>query len=545
MSDNKYKYYLPEKDNKYKEYCVESNSVIIIGANGSGKTRLGEWIERKSAAEVHRISAQRSLEFGRCIIQRSHEEAINFLMYGTEMKCNSHDSRWPYDGEKYNYSSSLLKDYEYALSAFLATQYKKIDEYIAKCKRWDADGKAHEPVPMMPIDVLKQIWDSIFPQRTIDISDGKVLASFKNKEDEKYLGRDMSDGERVVLYLIAQALSIPENKTIIIDEPELHLHRSIMNSLWSAIEQQRDDCLFIYITHDTQFAANHRQAKKIWVKRYDGTNWEYEDVGTSELPEELLYGILGNRRPVLFVEGTANSYDTKLYSIIYSRFFVVPCGSCCNVIAYTDAMRKNSQLNHLECYGIIDRDFREDKEITNLKNKHVYTIEVAEVENLFIVEEVLEVINKIMEHRDAARKIDEVKNFVFNIFENGIDQQICASVVSSLKSQLTRLDISGKEKNDIRNALHAGYEEIDCDKTFDQQSQKMKRILEEKVYSNTLRVLNRKGLSGEIASIMGLDKKDYYDFILRQLDGAYKEDLKRAFLKYLPAIEIKKGDLAL
>ena len=355
----------------------------------------------------------------------------------------------------------------------------------------------------------------------------------------------MSDGERVVLYLIAQTLSIPENKTIIIDEPELHLHRSIMNPLWSAIEQQRDDCLFIYITHDTQFAANHHQAKKIWVKHYDGTNWEYEDVGTSELPEELLYGILGSRRPVLFVEGTANSYDTKLYSIIYDQYFVVPCGSCSKVIAYTDAMRNNTQLNHLECYGVIDRDFRDDEEIENLKNKHVYTIEVAEVENLFIVEEVLEVVNKIMEHRDAARKIDEVKNFVFNIFENGIDQQICESVVSSLKSQLTRLDISGKEKNDIRKALHAGYEEIDFDKIFDQQSKKMKCILEKRVYPNALRALNRKGLSGQIASIMGLDKKGFHDFILRQLNGTYKEDLKNAFLKYLPDIEIKKEDLVL
>ena len=57
-----------------------------------------------------------------------------------------------------------------------------------------------------------------------------------------------------------------KDKTIIIDEPEIHLHRSIMNRLWTAIENERDDCLFIYITHDTQFAASHSQAKKIWIK---------------------------------------------------------------------------------------------------------------------------------------------------------------------------------------------------------------------------------------------------------------------------------------
>lgn len=51
----------------------------------------------------------------------------------------------------------------------------------------------------------------------------------------------MSDGERVGLYLIAQCLCIPENKTIIIDEPEIHLHRSIMDRLWTAIEAERED----------------------------------------------------------------------------------------------------------------------------------------------------------------------------------------------------------------------------------------------------------------------------------------------------------------
>ena len=46
----------------------------------------------------------------------------------------------------------------------------------------------------------------------------------KNGEHLEYKGRDMSDGERVGLYLIAQCLCIPKNKTIIIDEPEIHLH---------------------------------------------------------------------------------------------------------------------------------------------------------------------------------------------------------------------------------------------------------------------------------------------------------------------------------
>lgn len=43
-----YKYILPNADNQPKEYSTEPNSVIIIGANGSGKIRLGVWIEKYS-----------------------------------------------------------------------------------------------------------------------------------------------------------------------------------------------------------------------------------------------------------------------------------------------------------------------------------------------------------------------------------------------------------------------------------------------------------------------------------------------------------------
>ena len=134
----------------------------------------------------------------------------------------------------------------------------------------------------------------------------------------------MSDGERVALYLIAQCLCIPQNKTIIIDEPEIHLHRSIMNKLWAEIEKNRPDCLFVYITHDTQFAANHIQSEKYWIKEYNWFTWDYEKVKESDLPEQLLLDILGNRKNVLFVEGTADSYDTKLYREIYKDFYIVP-----------------------------------------------------------------------------------------------------------------------------------------------------------------------------------------------------------------------------
>lgn len=177
----------------------------------------------------------------------------------------------------------------------------------------------------------------------------------------------MGDGERVALYLIAQVLWIPKDKTIIIDEPELRLHRSIMNRLWNAIESERQDYFFIYITRDTHFAANHVQTEKLWVKKFDGKRWDIETVQNSNLPEQLLLDILENRKPVLFVEASAESYDTKLYAKIYNDYYVIPCGSCIAVIYQTKAMKANAQLHDLQCFGVIDRDYRTDYEIEAYK----------------------------------------------------------------------------------------------------------------------------------------------------------------------------------
>jgi len=50
-------YYLPKENGEPEQQTTENNSVIIIGANGSGKSRLGAWIELQSPEQTHRISA--------------------------------------------------------------------------------------------------------------------------------------------------------------------------------------------------------------------------------------------------------------------------------------------------------------------------------------------------------------------------------------------------------------------------------------------------------------------------------------------------------
>lgn len=79
-------YWLPDEQGQKQEYTTSNNSVIIIGANGSGKSHLGAWIEQQDLENVHRIGAQRNLNFNEDIALKSYSQAENFVFYGTDNK---------------------------------------------------------------------------------------------------------------------------------------------------------------------------------------------------------------------------------------------------------------------------------------------------------------------------------------------------------------------------------------------------------------------------------------------------------------------------
>ncbi|WP_337382460.1 DUF4435 domain-containing protein [Desulfovibrio sp.] len=443
-------------------------------------------MEKNDPHSVHRIGAQKALTFGRYIHQKSYKQATNLIMYGSESEYHNHDTKYMHDGEKHNYTASLIVDYENVLAALLALKNNEIEEFVEECRKKEKNNEAHNNVPEIVTDKLFRIWNCIFPHRKISIKDGEVTCSLTiGSSTTPYHGIDMSDGERVALYLIAQSLSIPQNKIIVIDEPELHLHRSIMNYLWTAIENERRDSLFVYITHDTYFAANHKQAKKFWIKNYDGTSWDWDKIQDSDLPEELLLSILGNRRHVIFVEGTAGSYDTKLYSKIYEDYFVVPCGSCSEVILRTKAMKRSAQLHHLKCFGIIDRDYRSQQEINSLVNDGIYTIDVAEVENLFIIEEILYEVNRELGFTDDSR-IEKIKNHIINDrFKNQMQKMILEAVIANIKYKLTCIDISSADVGDLSQRLSDSYKNITIENIKPDIEKKFKEAFEERDYKKS------------------------------------------------------------
>jgi len=74
------------------------SSFVIIGANGSGKTRFGVWIEFSSRARdlVHRIAAQKSLSIPDYFSTSSLNAATNLLRYGYHKENLNDEQTTPY-----------------------------------------------------------------------------------------------------------------------------------------------------------------------------------------------------------------------------------------------------------------------------------------------------------------------------------------------------------------------------------------------------------------------------------------------------------------
>ena len=76
------KYWLPSKDDGENpvEYNAKYNSVIVVGGNGAGKSKLGAWIEQQKLSLTHRIAAQRSLVFNPNADIMAYDKAENIVI---------------------------------------------------------------------------------------------------------------------------------------------------------------------------------------------------------------------------------------------------------------------------------------------------------------------------------------------------------------------------------------------------------------------------------------------------------------------------------
>ena len=534
------KYWMPnKKTGNPVEWNSDCNSVIIIGGNGSGKSKLGAWIERRDYSVTHRIAAQRSLVFDPNADLMAYDKAENIVISGYHESRDDRNHKWDWNRRN---TTRLINDFDASFAAIIVKKNDQLDDFNEKYKKAEEEGLDRPASPWTQIDALRDIWGRIFPQRKLLFKSSRFYAVNPGApEDEKYSALEMSDGERGVLYLAAQILSLDHGRIVIVDEPETHLHGSIMNNLWTALEAARPDCQFVYITHDINFATRHTNSDKYWIKSFDGKLWDYEKIESNDLPQDLLLEILGSRQNVLFVEGTKDSLDTRLYSILFPGFNVIPCGSCETVVERTKAFSGCPTLAPwCKVKGLLDRDYRSEHEIAANKQDGIFTLGVAEVENLFLVESLLKrmIRHMGMKGADADNTLQRIKDYIIrDRYIAQFEQQHSNALVASLKYYMSVVDVT---QVTIGTELGAAIEEFSV---FD----KAKAEIEARYvtpdatmdYDKVLSIFNEKGLSKSVGQYMGIINKKYQDMVIGVLSELPLGEVRALFEKYIPFNELE------
>ena len=343
-----------------------SQPVVVIGPNGSGKTRFGADLAEKNNAD--HIGALRNIQLNPQIGRRSVTQATKEL---TDNLSRKRKRYWEMSSEiEILFSKLLAEDSQSAI--------KLRDSLVEGLKPEIEDTSVMK---------LRRVWGEFFPGRNIDLSEHepKICATHYGTETN-YAAQQMSDGERVALYLAARVLDA-KGPLIVVDEPEVHFHSRLAVRFWNELETIRRDCRFVYITHDLSFALSRTAARFLVVQPQEKPQLLPLNA---DLPPHIAMALLGAAsfsvyaQRIVFCEGEeSGSLDISFYSAWFKdqTTAVIPVGSCENVIRCVRAFNEAQLVTGVECIGIIDRDYWPDSRLDSLPDA-VHVLPFHEIESL-------------------------------------------------------------------------------------------------------------------------------------------------------------------
>ena len=505
----------------YKTIHFVTENTVIVGSNGCGKSSLAEMLQ---STLMQRngivIPAQKLL-----IIPTLN----NVPMYTAFKEKYDNHQREYYNGRAtFSFSSldnipydAMLNagnDFAYVLGALLSERVRDANKQVRL-------EKAGTLCPIESrIDKVMSIWNTLIPQRTLFCTDDNQL--MVKHTETTYEAHKMSDGEKVMFYLIGRVLLAPDNGIIIVDEPEMHLHKSIVNKLWDSLESARPSCTFVYLTHDLEFATS-RQAKKYWINDFIyPSSWDIHPLSDNErdIPEELLLKLVGSKKKILFCEGAPGSYDAPIFEVLFPHLTITPVKSCKNVIEYTRAFNKiNGTTAH--AFGLIDHDYREEEQLTKLATEDIYSYDVAEIENLFLVEQFLRSF-AIYKHENQDR-IENIKSRVFELLRRNKEQQASQYVSGKINFVFNNSNMTkGTTKDQVKANYNDFCHNIDVEGWYNHRINEIDDVLNTRNYQKAILLYNNKGLKQTVEAEWSITK--FHDKAIEFIRDQESEEAEKA-----------------
>ena len=509
----------------YKSLGFAQENTVVVGANGCGKTTLANTLQKSlNVKDGIVIPAQKLL------IIPTFSSTPN---YAATAEIYKQYQREIID-DKQTFNVSKEDDFPYSAARQYGSEFKNVlatlySERMSKRNRFcDAIERGERPTKQELQSVLDRvinIWNFLIEHRSLQCDDSNNLILTGEGIEGNYPAFQMSDGERIILYLVGRVLLAPERALIVIDEPEMYLHKTIVDKLWNKLEMERQDCVFLYLTHDLQFAAS-RNGRKAWIRSFEyPPKWTIDNIDENEIPEELLLKLLGSRKKILFCEGKRNSLDSKIFELLFENYTITPVETCKDVMNFTRAFNKIPNTV-AKAYGIIDRDFRSEDQLEKLQQQNVFSYDVAEIENLFLLPDI---IARFAKYKQEQCDIEEIKTRILIKFEQDKQAQISQYVSSAINAYFKSSHISvGNKKEEVEQNFQKFISEIDINKLFNERESCINGVIANKEYERAIMLYNNKGLHTVIEKYfnMGDYRHKALDYLRRTKE---MEPIKRVF----------------
>ncbi len=475
------------------------DNIVIVGANGSGKSTLAREFKKTQSSNVILLSAQRILYYKQ---STSISNTNNELQELFSIQNNDKTSTDP------QYINLINSDMESLMKALISEH--NIDALHTKIH-----PENRSKTILMQVT---EIWNELNFPRQINID---KIPLYITNENSTYTFNELSDGEKAIFYYLGHVLSAKENSYIIIDEPENHLHPAICDTVWNRIEQERLDCKFIYITHNLRFASN-RNATTLWNKKFTPPySWEFQALPKKDIfPTELLLEVLGSKKNVCFCEGTLNSLDYKLYSLILPEYNIIPThGGHRDVISCVKSInniqQNNNQFENLPItIGIIDKDYHLDKQISKWEKSNIFTLPVNEVENILVDTIILKYI--VDKFEISTEKLNQYYEDFWNTLKTNINEQVIKYVKNFIQHHISEDYLTEKKDLEIlKSQLSDKIDKCDIDTLYDDKMIEINKMINEKNYESAIKFVDFKKFL--LNNLAGKLIKYYPDFVMKEL----------------------------
>lgn len=218
---------LPTRLNASEPVVLDTKVLVVIGANGAGKSSFGRDLLQRYSGNSKKISGMHSLFI-------SSEDKANDV---------------PLEGNELSRLQSMvaerifmprLSEYEKLILRLQSEEFEAAVNYKEACKL-NPDLKP----PVTKIDRIQTIWEKMFPHNRLVRKSGFIELASTSRDGNSYTAGRMSDGEKIVFYLIGAVLCANPGELLVVEEPEILLHNSIKNLLWDEIEALRPDCTYV------------------------------------------------------------------------------------------------------------------------------------------------------------------------------------------------------------------------------------------------------------------------------------------------------------